>query len=99
MKSAKICALIAVAMTISFHGYAATIESDVKIHESASPVHVASMAGVCAGTPKGNVLSAADEYQNKPDAACEKLLVAADRSFFNALPLSLSTLLGIQTAG
>lgn len=34
MKSINFCALIAVAMTMSFHGHAATIESDAKIHES-----------------------------------------------------------------
>lgn len=48
---------------------------------------------------KSKVLSAAKEHQTKPDAVHEQLLLrAAGQQFFNASPLSLTTLSDSQTA-
>lgn len=48
---------------------------------------------------KVEVLSAAHEYQFRPDAVREKVLLrAAEQPFFNASPLSLGTLSDTQTA-
>ncbi|WP_085917293.1 type I restriction-modification system subunit M [Halomonas sp. CSM-2] len=48
---------------------------------------------------KAEVLQAAEQHQNKPEAVREKLLLrAADQPFFNASPLSLGTLSDTQTA-
>ncbi|SBR46875.1 type I restriction enzyme M protein [Halomonas sp. HL-93] len=48
---------------------------------------------------KAEVLQAAEQHQNKPEAVREKLLLrAADQPFFNASPLSLGTLSDTQTS-
>ena len=48
---------------------------------------------------KAKVLSSAEQHQTKPDSVRDQLLLrAADQQFFNASPLSLSTLSDSQTA-
>nr|WP_319022693.1 class I SAM-dependent DNA methyltransferase [Halomonas sp. 3F2F] len=48
---------------------------------------------------KARVLEAAEDHQNKPEAVREKLLLrAANQPFFNASPLSLSSLSDTQTS-
>ncbi|MGP5565217.1 type I restriction-modification system subunit M [Vreelandella alkaliphila] len=48
---------------------------------------------------KTGVLEAAEDHQNKPEAVREKLLLrAANQPFFNASPLSLSSLSDTQTS-
>ncbi|MGM0825996.1 MAG: type I restriction-modification system subunit M [Pseudomonadota bacterium] len=48
---------------------------------------------------KAEVLQAAEQHQNKPEAVREKLLLrAADQPFFNASPLTLGSLSDTQTS-
>ncbi|RUR43433.1 type I restriction-modification system subunit M [Vreelandella populi] len=51
------------------------------------------------GPTKADVLEAAVQHQNKPEAVREKLLLrAADQPFFNASPLTLGSLSDTQTS-